>query len=501
MKAPADVHEWVAFEDPTEERTWLFDVTFLLSGWTCIFGHGCQGVLTGPAPELEQGCCSYGAHFTDDEDMARVEAAAETLTQDQWQFRKQGPSQRGASRTSKDGERVTRLVDGACIFLNRPGFAGRAGLRAAPGRAEAGRAPAGPQAQRLLAAAAAPRGRRRGRRPRHVPVTQWDRRHWGEGGAGVPLVVHGGARGLRRRRCRCTTRWRDELAEMTGAEVYRQLAEYLAKRAAGPITPLPHPVVRAPRHLAVADDRSILDDYAAEQRNLYDVLRGLDDGQWRLPTAAAGWDVRDQVSHLAHTEEVARDTAADGPRSLANETGKYSSGEAFTEAGCDQGRAMSPAAVLDWWWTAAARVRETLGALPSSARVPWGLGMGWRAFVTARLMEHWAHGLDIRSAVGAPEIDTDRLRHVAWICYSALPYAFGVAGVEPPPGHTLRLELTGPGGDTWTYGPSDATDTIVGPAGVWCRRAVQRITPAQAAGLKVDGLLADLAFRHAHAFL
>ena len=40
-------------------------MTFLLSSWQCIFGNGCQGVLTEPAPELVQGCCSYGAHFSD----------------------------------------------------------------------------------------------------------------------------------------------------------------------------------------------------------------------------------------------------------------------------------------------------------------------------------------------------------------------------------------------------------------------------------------------------
>ena len=251
----------------------------------------------------------------------------------------------------------------------------------------------------------------------------------------------------------------------------------------------------------MADDRSILGDYEQEQRELYDVLRGLDDAEWATPTAAPGWDVRDQVSHLAHTEEVARDTAADGPRSLANETGKYATGEEFTEAGCNQGRAMTPEAVLEWWWAAAARNRETLGALPSTARVPWGLGMGWRAFVTARLMEHWAHGLDIRGAVGAPEIDTDRLRHVAWICYSALPYAFGVAGIDAPAGHTLRLELTGPDGESWNYGPDDATDRITGPAGVWCRRATQRITAAEAGALQADGPLADLALANARAFL
>ena len=72
---PDDLHEWVSFEDPDEERTWVFDLTFLTSPWTCIYGNGCQGVLTGPAADLAQGCCSYGAHFVDEEDEANTLAA------------------------------------------------------------------------------------------------------------------------------------------------------------------------------------------------------------------------------------------------------------------------------------------------------------------------------------------------------------------------------------------------------------------------------------------
>jgi len=124
-RVPADTHEWVSFDDPDEERTWLFDVTFLVSAWTCIFGHGCQGVLTGPSPELVQGCCSYGAHFTGKKDARTVERAAADLTPDLWQFHKQG--QKGVVKKLADGDLGTRLVDGACIFLNRPGFAGGAG--------------------------------------------------------------------------------------------------------------------------------------------------------------------------------------------------------------------------------------------------------------------------------------------------------------------------------------------------------------------------------------
>ena len=134
----AAAHEWVSLPDPEEERTWIFDVTFLLSNWTCIFGRGCQGVLTEPAPELVHGCCSYGAHFSDEGDVARVEAAAATLTEDDWQFLKKARKS-GVTRTDKKGVVTTRMVEDACIFLNRPEFPGGPGCalhRAALARGE-----------------------------------------------------------------------------------------------------------------------------------------------------------------------------------------------------------------------------------------------------------------------------------------------------------------------------------------------------------------------------
>jgi hypothetical protein len=124
--------EWVTFEDPKEEgRTWQIDVTFLLSSWECIFGCGCQGVLTGPAPELVQGCCSYGAHFSDRKDRDHVVRMAKLLSADEWQFIEAGQKKGIYAKSGKDEdgkqEWRTRLVDDACIFLNRPGFPAGAG--------------------------------------------------------------------------------------------------------------------------------------------------------------------------------------------------------------------------------------------------------------------------------------------------------------------------------------------------------------------------------------
>ena len=238
--APADAHEWVSFEDPDEHRTWVFDVTFLTSSWTCIFANGCQGVLTGPSPELIQGCCSYGAHFVDEDDVAHVEKMATLLTDEDWQYRRQGRS-RGVVNRKKNGEIVTRLVNDACVFLNRPGFAGGPGC--------------------ALHAAAL----RRGERPMdlkptvcwqlplrredaedgegHVTSTlrQWDRRHWGSGGDEFHWWCTEAPDAFTGRRP-VYEELRDEIIEMTSQRVYLLLVAYLARRTTS--QPLPHPAVR-----------------------------------------------------------------------------------------------------------------------------------------------------------------------------------------------------------------------------------------------------------------
>jgi uncharacterized protein (TIGR03084 family) len=122
-----------------------------------------------------------------------------------------------------------------------------------------------------------------------------------------------------------------------------------------------------------------------------------------------------------------------------------------------------------------------------------------RSFATARLMETWAHGLDVHDALGTEPADTDRLAHVAWIAVNAIPYACSVAGVEPPTA-PIRVELTLPSGATWTSGPEDATDRITGTASEFCRVFVQR-RPASGTSLVAEGDGATLAVRVARSYL
>jgi hypothetical protein len=241
VPVPHDRHEWISFEDPDEERTWIFDLTFLLSKWTCIFGAGCKGVLTEEAPELVQGCCSYGAHFVDDDDLKHVQAVAETLTDDQWQFAEAG-RKKGIAKMQKDGTWITRQQQDACIFLNRPGFPGGPGCalhRAAMDRGIP-HADLKPEVCWQLPLRRIDREDDDG----HVwsTIREWKRRDWGEGGEEFawwctesPDAFVGTGTVL--------TTSKPELVKLTSESTYELLLEAVTERlATGPV--LPHPAVR-----------------------------------------------------------------------------------------------------------------------------------------------------------------------------------------------------------------------------------------------------------------
>ena len=58
------------FVDPAdEEQVFRCDLTWLTSAYMCIFGQGCPGIY---AERPDDGCCTLGAHFSDEDDEKRV---------------------------------------------------------------------------------------------------------------------------------------------------------------------------------------------------------------------------------------------------------------------------------------------------------------------------------------------------------------------------------------------------------------------------------------------
>jgi hypothetical protein len=120
---------WVEFPDPDDSgQRFRCDLTWLTSNWMCIYGNGCQGIY---ADRPDDGCCTLGAHFTEDDDYERVAAVAAQLGPDEWQYRdvayRKDKLRKHLWTEPEDGATKTKVVDGACIFLNRPGFPGGMG--------------------------------------------------------------------------------------------------------------------------------------------------------------------------------------------------------------------------------------------------------------------------------------------------------------------------------------------------------------------------------------
>jgi uncharacterized protein (TIGR03084 family) len=112
-------------------------------------------------------------------------------------------------------------------------------------------------------------------------------------------------------------------------------------------------------------------------------------------------------------------------------------------------------------------------------------------------METWMHGLDIYATLGIVVEDTPRIRHVCWLGWKTLPYAFKQAGDHYEP---VRIEVIGPGYAKWVYGPADTDQLIKGSASDWARLSVQRIE-AERTRLKASGEFAEKALQNAQAFL
>jgi len=122
--APDFPRSWIEFTDPLDpDQVYRCDLTWLTSRWTCIYGRGCHGI---DRTKPDDGCCVLGAHFSDKADEKRMHSYAAMLTDADWQYERTG-RKKGVTEKDEDGARKTRVVDGACVFLNRAGFAGGAG--------------------------------------------------------------------------------------------------------------------------------------------------------------------------------------------------------------------------------------------------------------------------------------------------------------------------------------------------------------------------------------
>ncbi|MEU0074771.1 TIGR03084 family metal-binding protein [Streptomyces sp. NPDC006332] len=249
----------------------------------------------------------------------------------------------------------------------------------------------------------------------------------------------------------------------------------------------------------MADPTPVFDDLRAESDELDRLVAELGPEQWALATPAPRWTVAHQIAHLAWTDRSAllAVTDEDAFRSLIEKA--LTAPDSFVDEGAEEGAKLPPAELLARWREGRTALDTALRAAPPGARFPWyGPPMSAASMATGRLMETWAHGQDVADALGVTRTPTDRLRHVVRIGVRARDFAFGAHGVPAPTGE-FRVELTGPSGELWAYGPEEASQRVTGPALDFCLLVTQRAHRADLA-LHAEGPDADRWLDIAQAF-
>ena len=230
-------------------------------------------------------------------------------------------------------------------------------------------------------------------------------------------------------------------------------------------------------------------DLIAEQESLDELVGDLDEAGWSTPTPAEGWSILDQIAHLAFFDEQARlavsdpETFSSALQEIAADVGRFMS--TSTEKGHDLG----PAGVLLWWRAERSGANAIFQNLVTGMRIPWyGPAMSPASFMSARIMETWAHGQDVADALGVRREATKRLRNVAHIGVLARGYSYEVNSRQAP-AEPVRVELAGPDGEKWVWNEI-ARDRVTGDAYDFCLVVTQR-RHIDDTDLAIEGALAE----------
>lgn len=224
----------------------------------------------------------------------------------------------------------------------------------------------------------------------------------------------------------------------------------------------------------MAGPEPIVADLRAESDELDALVAPLPPERWADPTPAPGWTIAHQIGHLLWTDRVAL-TAVTDEAGFAEELEAAAADPAgFVDAGAEGLAALPPPELLADWRVTRGRLHDELLTVPAGRKLPWfGPPMSAASMATARLMETWAHGLDVADALGVKRVATDRLRSIAHLGVRTRDYAFFVNNL-PAPAEPFLVVLRGPGSDIWSWGPPDAAQRITGSAEDFCFLVTQR---------------------------
>jgi uncharacterized protein (TIGR03084 family) len=218
----------------------------------------------------------------------------------------------------------------------------------------------------------------------------------------------------------------------------------------------------------------IVEDLHAESDALDTLVAALPAARWSLATPASGWTIAHQIAHLFWTDRVALMSITDEAAFEELLVGAQATIDTFVDDAAAELAGMPPDELLADWRRTREELHAALRAVPDGRKLLWfGPPMSAASMATARLMETWAHGLDVADALGVAVTPTDRLKSIAHLGVRTRDFAFTVHGLTPP-AEPFRVELQAPGGGLWAWGPSDAAQRVSGSALDFCYLVTQR---------------------------
>lgn len=243
----------------------------------------------------------------------------------------------------------------------------------------------------------------------------------------------------------------------------------------------------------------LVDDLQAEFEDFLDVVRELTPEQWDLPTPAAGWTIKDQISHIATFNDVAAEALTDREQFGRTRDRFLALGDNWVDLLAWEDRNRSLEDLLSWVVGSCSALVDLLRTHQPDDRMAWfGPDMSAASCATARLMETWAHGQDVIDALGRGRAANDRLAHICHLGVLTRGFAYRLHGLEPPE-EPVRVELVDHAGSLRTWGPEDSVDRVSGTM-LDFALVVTRRRHLDETGLICDGKAADwLAIAQAYA--
>jgi hypothetical protein len=207
------------------QTVWRFEAAFFRSNWSCIWGRGCLGIGDQPAEALGHGCCSVGAELGDADEAMTLSALAATLAPERFEYH---DAAQAGGVFADDDRRATRVVDGACIFLNRPGFAGGAGCALHLAALDAGEPPRDWKPSVCWQLPIRVDWEARDEHTETATVRRWSRSDWGEEGATMAWCCTEGERAYVADRP-VVDSLAEEIEAICGTEVFVELRRRLGR--------------------------------------------------------------------------------------------------------------------------------------------------------------------------------------------------------------------------------------------------------------------------------